>query len=185
RSSVQAGVSRVITALAQVRVEQAAQPEPAPLITPAARSYASIEEVQEAASFALRLPSYLPAGVEFESAELVKADRVERVLLHYTVGNPRGFGSRRGESLLIQELTRAPALEQVALQVQVGLGDTERLQVASRPALWLRGAWNGRGGWAPTDRGGMIIVQDRDVLVLLWGAYGREENIRIAESLFD
>ena len=185
RSAVQASLSRVITAFAQVRVEQAAQPEPAPRITMAVRSYASIEEVQEAAGFALRLPSYLPTGVEFESAELFKSDGIERVLLHYTVGNLRDFGSRRGESLLIQELTRAPALEQAALQVLVGFGDTERLQVAGRPALWVRGSWNGRGAWVPTGAGGMVIVEGGDVVVLLWGAYGREENLRIAESLFE
>ena len=110
-----------------------------------------------------------------------------RVALHYVESNPEApvIGSDTKESLLVQELRGFPALDRLAPLLQVGVNSAERLQVAGRPALWVRGSWNGRGGWLPAGTGGLVIVEDGDILVLLWGAYDREENLRIAQSLFD
>lgn len=187
RSTVRAGLGRMITVFQETDIEQQPRLEAVPWPTPVAKSsYVNLEQAQAAAGFALRAPTYLPDGLEFHGAVVTEIDGRRRVALNYAGGDlSSGTGEGRPANLVIQEIATTQTAEQVAFSLQIGLESAQPLQVAGRPALWVSGNWRPGGRWAPGGRDGLLMFQDGDVFLIVMGSLGREETARIAASMVE
>lgn len=179
--TAQASLGHAISLLRQARIEQpSARPGTPPPAPKAARLFSSLEEAQ-AAGFAVRAPTYLPHGLRLLNVRTVEDGGQERLILQYA-GPLTQIGMER-EYLTIQQF-RADEADEAAITLQGDLGGVERLQVAGRTALWIPrgpGSAGARKGW---EIGDALLVQDGEVLVELFGNLGRDESVRIAESMF-
>ena len=189
RGRVEASLVRIAAIFHPIRVEE--QPRVVVPQTPPPREithFASIAKAQQAVSFRVRAPAYLPESVKFSRACVEELDGGQRVYLYYRFDDADMLaGMREGgeQALVIQEVPVALAADQGDFSVLVGTGSAERIEVAGRPALWVSGWWNRKGAWTRTSRGGTVLVQDDEVFYHVRSECSRAETLRIVESLFE
>lgn len=178
---VQASLSRAITLFRQARIEQGAEPASTPLAPPEVRRTFSDVEEARAAGLDLRTPTYLPAGLALTNVIALEDGAQERVVLQYAdLYSQVGPGR---EHVTIQEF-RVGEGGEATLTLQWNLSDIERLDVAGRTALWIPHPQNSGGSPAGQQYGDVLLVQDDDILIQLFGSLSRDETVRIAESMF-
>jgi hypothetical protein len=190
RSTVEAGLSRVITLFGGAVVEQRSRSISTPPATEELGEFVTIEGA-EAAGFALRAPAYLPDGFALQRVKVVREQGQQRALLSYAnSGQDPPYGERglaasesSTRTILIQQIVTEQTPEGAALALEVGPDSTEPLQVAGRPALWVAGRWSAAGRWERKGQEGLLILQDGDLLLMVSSGLGREESVRIAESM--
>lgn len=144
---------------------------PGAVVVPCRRDKVSIAEAQRQAAFPLRLPTWLPDGLQAADAFVSPS------------GGVSIFLRRSGSMSAVQfEQVQAPA----GGGYGVAASRVEQVRVAGRPAAYAKGGWRGPGVWDETI----------DLQYLSWEADGmsyvlhdngvdlsREELIRIAESV--
>ncbi len=176
RHGVQASLGRVINLFQQVRIEQVpahtATPPPPPK---SYHTFAGIPEAQAVTGFAIRVPSYLPAGLELERVQVAVDQGQERVILQYIQSSQVVAGAR--SSLFVQQFHSSQAMAGQAQTLQVDLQNAEQLDVAGRTALWIP--------HAGPQRANTLLVQDGEVLIQLYGDLSRAQSLQVAESLFE
>ncbi len=181
--TARADLARRITIFQQARVEQwPAQPVAPARPLEASRSFSSIAEAQAAASFPLRIPTYLPGGLAPLSVRSVDTPGVERFILQCTSPDA-GLGAER-QFVVIQEYRVGSTSGDLTLTLSADLESVERLQVAGRSALWTPRQADPMGPSSMLGQGYGLLVQDGDVLIQLFTSLGRDESVRIAESMF-
>ena len=184
RSQVEASLSRTISLFERTEIEQRPHPNATPWPTPEVeRHLTSLAEARAAAGFELRVPSYLPNGLEFQGADLMASQGRRWAVLRYAGSDDVARAGRGLQQALIQEFATGEAPERLADSLQIGLESAERLQLAGRPALWVAGNWGPTGRWTRGGQSGMVMVQDGDLFLLVYSSLGREESVRMALSL--
>jgi len=186
RTSVKASLSHVITLFRQAEIRQVPRLTSTPLKPERVEEFDSLEAAQAAAGFPLRVPSYLPEGWEFQRAELAEAQGQRTITLYYCGSSDIAPNQRtKGMYLLaVQETVTVSELEGTPYPIEFGPASTERLYIAGRPALLVTGNWSRRGYWNRADSEKYLLIEDDGLLLRVISPLGREENIKVAESLF-
>ncbi len=185
RSSVEAGLSQVITVFRHVEVVQGPQRTATPSAPERIETYGSVQEAQAAAGFPLRVPTYLPADLVFQKAILAAGQGERSVSLYYrSSGQELSSSENAGRgSLSISEI-KPEAPDQMLRSFPIGSNSARHLVIAGRPALWVKGSWSRTGRWNSAGGSSYLMVQDGDLFLLLYSSLGRSETVRVADSLF-
>jgi hypothetical protein len=132
----------------------------------------SVAEAQRVVAFPLRLPAWLPDGLQIEGASVSPSARSVSIFLH----NPRS------PFFLQLQAVRGPA----GGGYGVDAARVQQVQVNGRPAAYAKGGWRGPGAWDETiNRAYLSWEADGMTYVLHDSGLGldRQTLIRIAESL--